>query len=144
MTTAELENLIQTQMPLARAMGVRIERADKEIVALNCVLRTNHNHIGTAFGGSLSALMILAAYCRVFIMMNGQGHVVIKKHSMEFLKPVKEDLRAICPPASNQAAQDFLKSREKKGKARINLVSEILLKDGSVACRMHGEFVALP
>lgn len=141
MDPLQLNKLLREQIPLAEAMNVRVVRADNEIVELACSLAANHNHLGSAFGGSLSSIMILAAYCRLFQMINGTGHVLLKSNATEFLRPVNEDLRAICYPPKAEASQKFLNTYLKKGKARISLDSEIILKDGSVACRMTGEFV---
>ena len=140
MDRAMLEKLLRQQMPLAKAMDVRVLRAD-EIVELGCALKPNVNHMGTAFGGSLSALMILAAYCRLFKIMNGQGHVLLRKSSMEFFKPVTHDLRAVCLQPTAAEVQNFLNIYLKKKRAKLALVSEVYTEDGKVACRMEGEFV---
>ena len=143
MDRTSLETLLRTQMPLAKAMDVRVQRADLDHVELRCHLQTNHNHLATAFGGSLSTLMMLASYCWLFQLMNGRGHVVLKSSALEFLAPVKEDLRAICLPAPVAARAEFLKAYQKKGKARLNLESQVLLANGKVAARMRGEFVGV-
>lgn len=143
MDRSALESLLRNQMPVAKAMDVHVLTADKNKMELSCSLSANYNHLGTAFGGSLCTLMILAAYCQLFDLINGQGHVVIKRSEMEFLKPVQEDLRAVCLPPGHEAAQAFLKAYQKKGRARIELISEIVLKDGTVAARMLGEFVSI-
>jgi thioesterase domain-containing protein len=136
-----LEKLLRQQMPLAEAMDVHVVRADAEHTELSCSLSKNHNHLGSAFGGSLTALMILAAYCRIFQIMNGQGHVLLKSSSCEFLAPVEEELRAVCLPPQPQDAEEFLRVYNKKGRARLVLQSEIRLHDGRVAARLSGEFV---
>jgi thioesterase domain-containing protein len=141
MTAAELEKLLRTQMPLAEAMDVRVLKADALNMELGCGLAPNHNHLGSAFGGSLSALMILAAYCRLFFLMNGKGHVLLKSSQMEFLLPVTEDLRAFVLAPQTKDVYAFLKAYQKKGRARLVLISEVRLADGRVACRMTGEFV---
>jgi thioesterase domain-containing protein len=135
-----LENLIHEKMPLAKAMNVSVVRAD-DVVELSCSLASNHNHLGTAFGGSLSALMILAAYCQLFQLMNGQGHVLLRRSTLKFMRPVKEDLRAVCLLPTPNKAREFLDAYQRKGKARLTLTSEIVLKDGRVACRMVADFI---
>lgn len=141
MDRSQLEMLLRDQMPLAKAMDVRVLSADLETIELGCKLAPNHNHLGSAFGGSLSALMILAAYCRLFQIMNGKGHVLIKSSTMDFKHQVNEDLRAICPRPPEKDAQDFLNAYAKKGRARLLLNSQIILKDGTIAASMAGEFV---
>lgn len=142
MQPKELELFLHEKIPMSRAMGVQVERCD-EVIQLRAALLENQNHMGTAFGGSLNTLMILAAYCRLFVMIGGQGHVVLKTSSAEFLKPVKETLVAVSLPPDPKAADEFLKTYRKKNRARILLQSEIRLSDGSVACRLQGEFVGV-
>lgn len=141
MSPANLEKLLIEQIPITQSMQIRILQADLENVELTCPLEPNHNHIGTAFGGSLSNIMILAAYCRLFIMIGGHGHVLLKNSSMEFLKPVNEDLRIVCLKPDEISSDGFLKTYKKKNRAKIMLTSEVRLKDGSVAARMKAEFV---
>ena len=138
-----LEKLLHEQIPLAKAMRVSVVKSDTTSVELTSPLEPNHNHLGTAFGGSLSTLMILAGYCRLFVMMNGTGHVLLKTTSMQFLKPVEEELRAVARIPDPKLCDNFLKTYAKKKRARIILTSEIVLKDGTVACRMSGEFVGV-
>lgn len=140
MERLSLEKFLHEKMPLARAMGVTVLRAD-EAVELGCPLKANHNHLGTAFGGSLGALMIFAAYCRMFQIMKGQGHAVLKASNMEFMAPVNQDLRAVCLAPPPGEIKLFLDAYNRKGKGRLSLTSEILLQDGSAACRMTAEFV---
>lgn len=140
----KMETLIRQLIPLSDYMQVKVLKADSEQVTLTCKLEPNHNHLGTAFGGSLSCLMILAAYCRTFQLINENGHVLLQSSSMEFLLPVEENLVAVCKGPSANEVQDFLKALSKKRKARLNMKSEIVLADGRVACTMTGEFVAIP
>ena len=58
----ETEAFFYEQIPLTRAMGVRVESYDGQQLVLTAPLALNHNHLGTAFGGSLSALATLAGY----------------------------------------------------------------------------------
>ncbi len=141
MDRLSLEKLLHEQIPLAKAMGVKVIKLDDTSVELTSPLQPNHNHIGTAFGGSLSTLMILAGYCRLFVMMNGIGHVLLKNTSMRFIKPVNEELRAVAAKPEETLSENFLKIYAKKKRARFVLTSEIILADGTVACQMTGEFV---
>lgn len=143
MNPQALENRLHTQIPLSKFMQVQVTRVDNTEVELQCILEPNHNHMGTAFGGSLSCLMILAAYCQTFKLIQANGHVVLKSSSMKFMIPVEETLRAICKTPSNEEVQSFTNTFHKKGRARIELESHILLKNGQVACTLTGEFVGI-
>lgn len=90
MITAKfLEQRLHRQIPVSQFMQFEVVRLAEDI-ELERDLAPNHNHLlGTAFGGSLSALMILAAYCQLFRLINENGHVVLKSTSMQFLIPVE-------------------------------------------------------
>ena len=141
-TNKSLEQYLHKKIPLSEFMQVKVVRVDSD-VELQCDLAPNHNHLGTAFGGSLSALMILAAYGQLFRLIEENGHVVLKTTSMQFLIPVDEKLRAVCKSPSENEIQSFVKTFARMKKARMTLQSQILLADGRVACTLSGEFVAV-
>lgn len=143
MTTQELEKFLQIQIPISSALGVRVLSASEKEVILEAPLDPNHNHMGTAFGGSLSTLMILASYTWLYLSLEGEGnvHVILKENQATFLQPVKENLRSVCRAPSEEDLQEFLKIFRRKGLARIKLTSFIEIAEGEAA-RMEGEFVA--
>lgn len=144
MTINELEKFLHQQIPISKAFGVKVLRADQELVELKCPLEPNHNHLGTAFGGSLAAVAILAGYTWIFQELSRQGHqvhILLKSNEAEYFKPVSEDLRATCAAPAIAELENFMRIFEKKGLARLRLVSEIHTAAG-VACALNGEFVA--
>ena len=143
MDAKRLESKLHQEIPLSQFMQVKVVKAEKDFVELECELSPNHNHLGTAFGGSLSCLMILAAYCKVFQFISETGHVVLKSNSTEFFFPVQEKLRAVCRSPSADKVESFLKTYQKKNKARLTLESHIVLEDGKIACSMISEFVGV-
>ena len=61
MDTKSLENYLHEHIPLSKAMGVTVRSVSGEAVTLAAPLAPNINHRETVFGGSASALAILAA-----------------------------------------------------------------------------------
>ncbi|MCM2281694.1 MAG: thioesterase domain-containing protein [Bdellovibrionaceae bacterium] len=143
MNRQSLEARLHTQIPLSQWMGVRVVTAGPDEIRLECPLTQNHNHLGSAFGGSLSCLMILAGYCQAFQLMGASGHVVLKSNSTDYRLPVIEPLRAVCERPPEEDVQEFLQQYAKKGKARIHLKMHTVLSDGRIACSMHAEFVGI-
>lgn len=141
-TSKSLELYLHKKIPVSEFMQVEVTRIDEDI-ELQCNLVPNHNHLGTAFGGSLSALMILAAYCQLFRLIEENGHVVLKSTSMQFQIPVDEKLRAVCKSPGETEIQNFTKTFARMKKARMTLKSQIILADGRIACTLTGEFVAI-
>lgn len=144
MTAAELEAFLYKQIPISRAFGARVVRADRSTVEVTAPLSTNINHLGTAFGGSLNAILVLAGYTWLFQALEGidpNSHVILKTGHTEYLRPVKEDIRAICSAPESDELDRFLRAFRKKGKSRIVLKAVVLTNEGE-ACRFTGEFVA--
>lgn len=141
-TPQSLQIYLHKKIPVAEFMQVEVSRVDQDI-ELQCALAPNHNHLGTAFGGSLSALMILAAYCQLFRIIEEKGHVVLKTTEMKFLIPVDEKLIAVCKSPGDKELQNFIKTFDRMKKARMTLESHIVLADGRVASTLTGEFVAI-
>lgn len=66
MTPTELTSFLHEQIPLARALSIEIIKADDHEALVMGPLAPNRNHMGTAFGGSLSAVLILSCYTWLF------------------------------------------------------------------------------
>lgn len=143
-TLADLERTLHAEIPLTRAMDVRVLRADQNGLALGAALAPNLNHKQTAFGGSLNSLATLACWGLIQLLVRDRGHaitVVIQESSVQFLKPVIRDFEAVCslPPAA--VIEKFLRTLERKGRARLALDATIHAESG-VALRFRGQFVA--
>ena len=68
----ETEEFFYDKIPITRAMGVRVTKYDGGQLRLAAPIALNHNHLGTAFGGSLSALATLAAYGLIWLEIGRQ------------------------------------------------------------------------
>ncbi|MES2527507.1 MAG: YiiD C-terminal domain-containing protein [Bdellovibrionota bacterium] len=143
MTPEQLEKFLHHEIPTSIALGVKVISTSENEVVLEAPLDPNHNHMGTAFGGSLSTLLILASYTWLYQALAGEGqvHVILKENQASFIMPVRENIRSICQAPSEESFQEFLKIFRRKGLARIKLTSFIEIAEGEAA-RMEGEFVA--
>ena len=143
-TLRELEQTLRAEIPLTRAMDVRVLRFDQNGLALGAALVPNLNHKQTAFGGSLNSLTTLACWGLIQLLVHDSAQaitVVIQESSVQFLKPVMQDFEAVCPPPPAAVIEKFLRMLERKGRARLELES-IIHSDGDVALRFRGQFVA--
>ena len=143
MTPREIEQFFHAKIPLTAAMGVRVESCDANQLVLTAPLEPNHNHLGTAFGGSLAALLILSGYGLLWLELGDAGsHIVVRKTSLDYRRPVRGPLRAVCarPPAEQIAL--FKNTFARRGKARLELAAIIDGDDGP-AVEFRGTFVAL-
>ena len=145
MSADQLEQFLKQQIPISAAFAVKVLRAEESVVEIEAPLGPNHNHLGTAFGGSLSAILILTGYAWLYHILAKRGHschVILKNCHTDYLRPVAQDLRAICSAPPKADYDHFTTAFEKKGRARIQLESRIVLVSGETACKATAEFVA--
>jgi thioesterase domain-containing protein len=143
MTPAEIEAFLHEKIPLAQAMGVRVESCDAAAFVLTAPLEPNHNHLGTAFGGSLAALATLTGYtCLWHELDDRDAHVVIRRSELDYRHPVRGMLRAICRRPGEGELAAFRATFAKAGKARISL-DVTIEEDGRDCLYFRGDFVAV-
>lgn len=145
MSPSELEAYLHAHIPLSRAMQVSVVQASPEGVILSAPLAPNINHRDTVFGGSASAIAILAAWSLLHTRMNAEGlasRLVIQRNTMSYEEPIAGAFTATASAPDAQAWEQFLRMFKRKGKARIVVASELRF-NGAVAGRLEGEFVAL-
>ena len=143
---SDLERLLLAQIPLARAMELRIRDYDGDHLAIAAPLAPNINDKGCAFGGSLVSLMTIAAWGLVSLELAQAGieaDIYVADSRVRYLKPVFEDLvvdAGFDDPVERAALADTLR---KQGRASIRLKSESLLAEGGVAASFVGRYVAI-
>jgi thioesterase domain-containing protein len=136
------ERFLHTQIPLTRAMGLRVLSHDDHGTAVEAPVALNSNHLRTAFGGSINAVATLAAYGLLWLGLDdGAGHVVVKESSIRFLRPVRETIRAVCQRPSLDEWKVFKEEFARAGKARIKLRVKVV-EAGEIAAEFEGTFVA--
>ncbi len=139
----ETEEFFYDKIPITRAMGVRITKYDGDQLRLAAPIALNHNHLGTAFGGSLSALATLAAYGLIWLEIGDKtAHVVIRNSELSFRRPVRGEIVAICRRPSEDELWMFKNAFAQHRKAKITLPVTIE-EEGVVAVEFRGIFVAL-
>lgn len=142
---SEIEAYLHSHIPLSEAMGVHVIEAAAEGVVLAAPLAPNINHRESAFGGSASALAILASWTLVHFRLREEGiecRLVIHRSRMHYQKPILGDFlaRTLAPPEDEW---DWLvKVYRRMGKSRIRIRS-LLECDGEKVGSMDGHFVAL-
>lgn len=140
---AAIERFLHEQIPLTRAMEVRVESFGAGGLVLTAPLAPNHNHLGTAFGGSLAALATLAGYALVWLEFGDRGsHVVIRDSAIRYVRPVRGNLRAVCARPEQAELEEFRTQFTREGKSRLRL-RVIIEEDGEAAVEFEGTFVAL-
>jgi len=143
--SAELEQYLHEHIPLSKAMSVSVVSVEPNAVVLRAPLAPNINHRETVFGGSASALAILAAWSLLHTRLRAEGtasRLVIQRNTMEYEQPIQGEFTARSMLEQPASWQQFTRMLGRKGKARI-AVSSVLQHAGQVVGRFTGEFVAL-
>ncbi|MBM3713423.1 MAG: hypothetical protein FJW56_08325 [Actinobacteria bacterium] len=141
----ELEEFIKKNIPLANFMNFRIEELKRNFIKLSAPIKPNDNHYGTAFGGSLAILGILAGWGLLHFNMLQEkinGTIVIKEGTMKFIRPALSDFEAINNSLNNDLWESFKKDLLEKGKAEIKMESKLYSQYANVALHV-GSFVGL-
>jgi len=145
MTPAALEAYLHEHIPLSRAMQVVVESTSLDAVVLRAPLAPNINHRETVFGGSASALAILAAWSLLHLRLRAEGvasRLVIQRNTMDYERPIAGDFTARSALERTDDWPRFLRMLARKGRARAG-VTAVLEAEGRVAGRLTGEFVAI-
>lgn len=145
MSPTDLENYLHAHIPLSKAMQVSVVQASPQEVVLSAPLAPNINHRDTVFGGSASALAILAAWSLLHTRLEAEGlasRLVIQRNTMSYEQPIVGTFTATATAPDAVAWKQFLRVFGRMGKARITVAS-VLHFEGVVAGRLEGEFVAL-
>jgi len=137
------EQFLHEQIPLTRAMGVHVEKFDATALILTAPLAPNHNHLGTAFGGSLATLATLAGYTLLWLELGDRdSHIVIRDSQIRYLAPVRGELCASAPRIPPEQLLAFRDAYQKFGKARIQLAIS-MISEGRTCVSFTGTYVAL-
>jgi thioesterase domain-containing protein len=142
---ARMEGYLHAQMPISRAMGVRVVQANGTGVMLSAPLAPNLNHRQTFFGGSAAALATLAAWALAHSRLREEEgldvHLVIQRSSMEYVEPAAAAVEAECVAPPDGEWERMLRMVRRRGKGRIELKVQ-LRAEGAVVGSFEGSFVA--
>lgn len=145
MEMKSLEEYLHKHIPLSKAMQASVIEADLNKVILSAPLLPNINHIGTAFGGSESALAILAAWSLLHVRLDSMEvpcKIIIQRHSINYKHPVPNDFIASSRLTEINSWDRFMRALKKHGKARISISSTIECGHQQAAS-FEGDFVVI-
>jgi thioesterase domain-containing protein len=144
MKRGELEQYLYESIPLSKAMGVRVRKSNAEHVVLSAPLIPNRNHQSTVFGGSASAVAILAAWSLLHLRLKQAGlqvRLVIRQNTMKYERPIAGKFLASSSVDDLPAWGRFQEMLKRKHRARISIKVRIRCHGEDVG-EMLGEFVA--
>lgn len=140
-----LEELLHHDIPLTRALGLRVEQWENHELRVKVPLQANINHKSSMFGGSLYCVSVLAGWGWLHLRLREagieDGHIVIHEGQIDYPLPVLDDATAVCAAPDDNAWERFEAIYRRRGRARLTLHSRILNADGREAVRFTGQFV---
>ena len=142
----ELDDFLRTHLPLARAAGVKVERYTGDKLIASAPLDKNINDKGTAFGGSLYNICVIAAWGMTHLKsleMGLKGDIVVAKGEINYLRPLTSQLMATAiaptPELIARAKQGFVD----RGKAIFSIKVEILDQENQPCVEFEGKYAVL-
>jgi thioesterase domain-containing protein len=126
---------LHQEIPLTKAMSLRVREASPDLVRLYLPIEPNINHKRTAFGGSLYSGAVLAGWGLLWCTLREfeiEAQIVIASSDMQYLLPVSTHFEAICVGDEEQI-DNAIKVLKRRGKAKVELESVISCKDQACA-----------
>jgi thioesterase domain-containing protein len=145
MNPQALEQYLHEHIPVSQTMQISVAEAKEEGVILSAPLAPNINHTGTIFGGSSSAVAILAAWSLIHVRLQSAGmasSIVIQSNIMSYERPIYGTFTARSFITQPKAWEVFMRTLLRRGRARIT-VSSVLEYEDQPAGNFEGKFVAI-
>lgn len=141
----ELQETLNHEIPLTAHLGLRVAAYESGSLILAAPLAPNINHKDTAFAGSLNAVVTLAGWSLLWLVLREHrlpGKVVIQDSTIRYLRPVTRDFEARCNLPPTAELEQFVRVLRRKGRARLELHATIE-EDGLRAVEFSGRYVVL-
>lgn len=140
----ELQETFYSEIPITKHLGVTVVSYNGEQLALRAPLEANINHKDTAFAGSLNALVTLAGWGLLWLILKEEelaAKIVIQDSTINYLLPVTRDFVAVCAKPDAAQLARFTTMLRRKGRARLELEAEIR-EENQLAVAFKGRYVA--
>ena len=138
---AELERTWHEEIPISKAMGIRVTDFANDQLVVRAELEPNINVHGTAFAGSLYAIAALCGWGMTWLQLKTRrmdGSIVIANGQIHYERPVKEPIVATCRFILADQS-DALARLKSQGKTRFDLEC-VIRANGNDAARFTGEY----
>src|SRR3984893_5049369 len=135
-SAAGFQHYLYQSIPMSRAMQVTVVEVTDERAILSAPLGPNINHLGTVFGGSACALATLSAWsllqCRLQPLLPAAS-LVLQSSSMNYQRPIAAGFTAHAQLAPDASWARFLRTLERRGRARITATAQLFAGAEQVA-----------
>jgi thioesterase domain-containing protein len=139
----QLQRTMHSEIPLTNAIGMRAVAYDREGLLLSAPLAQNINDKGTVFSGSLNAVMTLAGWGLIWLLLREQllnGAIVIQDSTIRYLQPVRRDFVARGHMPERLEIEQFQSTLRRRERARLSVQAQIW-EDDAVQVVFTGRYV---
>jgi thioesterase domain-containing protein len=144
--SAAFERELLADIPLARAIQLRVTDWNGDRLLMTAPLPPNINDKGCAFGGSLASVMTLAGWGLIVLKLRSLGRkcdVFVQDSTIRYLAPVWTDFAAEANLADGESWDSFIALLGERGRSRLRVVCRVPLAAGGDAVTFEARFVAL-
>jgi acyl-coenzyme A thioesterase PaaI-like protein len=164
---ADLQQYLLDHIAIYRALGAEVHTIGHDSVILTAPLEENLNHHGTVFGGSASAVAILAGWSLIYVTLQKGSRerlfdprfecgdtslnsrsvqldipkIVIQRSNMEYRSPIASQFEARAHITPGTSWDFFLRSLRRKRIGRVSIDADIICRNQHAAS-FRGTYVA--
>ena len=140
----QLQKIIQHEIPITVSMGISYLDFQDTTCLISVPLAPNHNHKGTAFGGSLYSACAAACYGLLYHLQIKESltafDLVLGSGSVNYLKPVQSDFQ-VKAQLVQQDWQNLVLKLAKLGFGKIEIKAQVITSHEQNLCDFTGMFV---
>lgn len=141
-----LEAFLMKHLPLARAAQVSIDSYDGETLKVSAPLSENINDKGTAFGGSLYNLCVIAGWGMTQLKAEAlglEGNIVVAKGEINYLRPLRGRLVATAFTPDAEALEKAEHHHAGLGKSVFHINVTVPDELGKTCVKFSGKYAVL-
>ncbi|MFK8012171.1 MAG: YiiD C-terminal domain-containing protein [Marinicellaceae bacterium] len=142
-----LQDFLHQSIPITQDMGLMVDNVSGNTLKVRAPLSNNINDKGSVFGGSSSALMIIAAWSLIKIKCdenNIDADIVIHKNETIWQRALYADLIIEAQLKQEYNFKQIKKTIEDKRHQRIDCLIDLKDKDDTIFSTMMAKYVIIP
>lgn len=143
----KLQDFLYQEIPLTKDMKLELVKFDGFTLQVKAPLINNINDKGSVFGGSSSALMIIAAWSLIRLNCQDneiQADIVIHKNETIWQKAMYSDLTINTRFQNGPDFQQIKVLLDSNKHKRVTCLIELVDDDGNIYSTMAAKYVIIP
>lgn len=128
-----LENLLYRHIPITKSLGIHVAGYSGSRLVVQAPLAINANHYGTAFAGSIGALLMLGGLAIIRLKLADMGlraHIMLVKSRILYLHPVATDIEVSCELASELTASRIRQQWKRRSTMNVQVQGGVQAASG--------------